>query len=486
MCASNIVGRKKEIEILNSAYNSDKSEFVAIYGRRRVGKSYLVNELFSQKMCFSTVGEYISGVTPKKQKASQLSHFYDSLRSFGLKNQNCAPTCWREAFALLRELLSASRAKRKVVFLDELPWLSGPKSSEFIGELGYFWNSWADSQRNIVLIVCGSATSWMLDNVIRDYGGLYGRLTRKIELKPFTLAECEAFYKKKGFNLSRYDIALSYMTVGGVPAYMDQFSADKTIGENINEFFFSKQSRSSEFADVYAGLYTSSDRYVDLVKTIGSKFYGITRSEIIKMSGIDGGGTLSKMLDNLMASGIIEKFPKYGGARVESVYRLIDFYSLFFIKFMTGKGTRYSSWHSLQHTPAFYNWAGLSFELLVMRHKDQIIDCLRIANVSSCYAWQGKSSDGDGAQIDMVIEWNGERTDYLFEIKFSETPFLIDKSYNIALHNKIGAFVESRQHNKIHSVQLIMLTTMGLNKNSYRECVNRDLTLDVLFGFQPN
>ncbi len=215
---TNIIGRSREIEILDRIYKSKKSELVAIYGRRRVGKSYLVSECFGKRILFKAVGTYMKDGDKDYEtcRRLQLAHFYDALVIAGLSATEPKPTCWREAFFLLRKVLEEKKNRRKVIFIDELPWLAGPQSSEMIAELGYFWNSWADSERNIVLIVCGSATSWMLDNVIHDYGGLHGRLTKTIKLFPFNLAECEKYYRKNGFHLSRYEMGLASNMHAGI------------------------------------------------------------------------------------------------------------------------------------------------------------------------------------------------------------------------------------------------------------------------------
>lgn len=242
MTYKNVIGRNEEIRLLEKFLNTQKSEFVAIYGRRRVGKSYLVEEVYRDKIVFRAIGSYIKDKDDKSYKQIQLDHFYESLLDQGVSEETPRPTNWREAFRLLRKYLEGVRSKRRVVFLDELPWLAGPQSSELITELGYFWNSWADRQRNIVLVVCGSATSWMLDNVIRDYGGLHGRLTGTIKLLPFTLKECEMYFVNRGFHLSRYETAVAYMAFGGIPYYLDRIDNEKNLSENIDDFFF-KDSR---------------------------------------------------------------------------------------------------------------------------------------------------------------------------------------------------------------------------------------------------
>lgn len=480
---SNIIGRKQEIASLERIFKSKKSEFVAIYGRRRIGKSYLVNEVFGKKIVFSAVGTYMkdgdkSGETYRQL---QLDHFYDSLRLSGLNAAEPKPTCWREAFLLLRQVLDGIKSRRKVVFIDELPWLAGPQSSEMIAELGYFWNSWADRQRNIVLVVCGSATSWMLDNVIHDYGGLHGRLTETIKLAPFTLAECEKYYKRNGFRLSRYEMCVCYMALGGIPYYLDKLRNNLTITENIDNIFFADEKIHQEFKDVYTGLYASKERYVDIVKALGSQYYGMTQSEISSAIGMKSGGSLSNLLDNLRESGIVREYPRYGKQRVEMVYQLIDFFSLFYLRFVETKQTKKGQWNSIHGTPTFYTWAGETFELLCIEHLEQIQDALRIASVDRNYCWSGKNAEGKGAQIDLILESKAARTDYLCEMKFKEGKYGITAAEEINLLNKIDAFAGSKMHSKTHSIQLVMVTTMGIAKGEHASIVNQSVTMGDLF-----
>ena len=481
MTYKSIIGRDEEIRQLERFLKTSKSEFVAIYGRRRVGKSYLVEEVYKDKIVFRAIGSYIKEKDERTYKRAQLDHFHESLLDSGMSEDAPRPVNWREAFRLLRKLLEGVKVKRRVVFLDELPWLAGPQSSEMITELGYFWNSWADRQRNVVLVVCGSATSWMLDNVIRDYGGLHGRLTGTIRLLPFTLKECKLYFKKHGFHLSPYEIAVAYMAFGGIPYYLDRMDNEKNLSENIDDFFFKDERINQEFKDVYTGLYATSERYVNVVKALGTSFYGMTRSELADAIGIECGGSFSKILDNLHESGITREYPRYGKERVETVYQLKDFFSLFYLHFISRKDTSAGNWRSLQRTPAFYSWAGNTFELLCIEHLSQIKEKLRIATVNRGYCWRGAAPDGGTAQIDLVLEWNGERTDYLCEMKFSEHKFTIDKQYENVLARKIDSFLASKQHTKTHSVQLVMVTTNGITPNEHSKDVNQEVTLDDLF-----
>ena len=480
----NIIGRETEIATLERLYKSKKSEFVAIYGRRRVGKSYLVNEVYGSKIAFLAVGTYLKDGDKNNEtyRKLQIEHFYDSLIVSGLETSGIEkPTCWREAFLLLRKLLEGIHSRRKVVLIDELPWLAGPQSTEMIAELGYFWNSWADRQRNIILVVCGSATSWMLDNVIRDYGGLHGRLTETIKLAPFTLAECQKYYKRNGFHLSRYEMCISYMAFGGIPFYLDKLRNNMTVTENIDQLFFADEKIHQEFRDVYAGLYSSKERYVDIVKVLGAQFYGMTQKEISSAIHMKSGGSLTKLLENLMESGIIRQYPRYGKKRVETVYQLIDFFSLFYLRFVQNKQQKKGMWNSVHGTPLFYTWAGETFELLCIEHLPQIQDSLRILSIDRNYCWNGISPNGKGAQIDLLLESKSNRTDYLCEMKFTGGKYAITMSDEENLLNKMEAYAASSMHNKTHSIQLVMITTIGIVKGEHSSIVNQSIVLDDLF-----
>ncbi len=483
----NIIGREEEIATLERLYQSQKSEFVAIYGRRRIGKSYLVSEVYGKKVVFTAVGTYLKVKEDEPDKVYetyrrvQLDHFYDALRLSGLPDGEPKPDCWREAFLLLRKLLSGMRARRKVIVIDELPWLAGPQSSEMISELGYFWNSWAGSQRNIVLVVLGSATSWMLDNVIRDYGGLHGRLTETIKLRAFTLAECERYYKRHGFRLSRYEMCVGYMALGGVPYYLDKLRNDQTMTENLDRIFFADEKIHQEFLDVYAGLYASKERYVEIVKLLGSRFYGMTQKEIVASLNAKSGGTLSKHLDNLLESGVVRRYPRYGKQRVEQVYQLTDFFSLFYLRFINGNPVRKGLWGSIHGTSTFYTWAGDTFELLAIIHIEQIQDALRIPSVDRNYCWSGLAPDARGAQIDLVLESKASRTDFLCEMKFSMSRFGVTQDYEENLLHKISAFEASKMHQASRSIQLVLVTTMGLAHTERTSIMQRVVTLEDLF-----
>ena len=485
MNPATVIGREEELATISRLYESERSEFLAIYGRRRVGKSFLVEEALEKKISFLAVGLYqkIDKDNPEKVESyrqKQLAHFYDSLQEYGLQKEgNPAPTSWMEAFKLLKKLLQSKRIRRKVVFIDELPWLAGPQSAELLEELGHFWNSWARKRKDIFLIVCGSATSWMVDNVLRDYGGLYGRITESIFLKPFTLEECERYWIKRGFHLSRYEIALTYMVIGGVPYYMDSIRPDRTMADNINAIYFDKDKARQEFKDVYTGLYSSSEKYIEVIRQLGKRFYGMTRTELLKAVDKKGGGTFTDILENLMDSGIIRSYTLYGGPRKQTVYQLVDFFTLFYLRFV--ENPDFTSWRSVQRSKPFYTWAGNTFELLVMEHMPQLADALRIKEYATPFSWKGETPDGEGAQVDLIIPATAERADYLCEMKFSEGKYTLSNEDAEEFTRQISAVRNSSIHKPSHSIYITLVTSIGVTESKHKTHVNDIVTLDSLF-----
>lgn len=485
MTPSTVIGREEELDTISRLYASERSEFLAIYGQRRVGKSFLIEEALGNKITFSAVGLYqkIDKDSPEKVESyrqKQLAHFYNSLREYGLpKEGNLAPTSWMEALELLKKLLKSKRAKRKVVFIDELPWLAGPQSAELLEELGHFWNSWAGMRKDIFLIVCGSATSWMVDNVLRDYGGLYGRITERIFLKPFTLAECERYWNKRGFHLSRFEIALTYMVIGGVPFYMDSIRPDRTMADNINAIYFDKDKARQEFKDVYTSLYSSSETYIEVVRQLGKRFYGMTRDELLKAVEKKGGGTFTDILDNLIDSGIIRSYTLYGGPRKQTVYQLVDFFTLFYLRFV--ENTDFTSWRSVQRSKPFYTWAGNTFELLVLEHMPKLADALRIKEYATPFSWRGKTPDGEGVQVNLIIPATTERADYICEMKFSEGKYTLSNDDAEEFARQIAALSISKIHKPTHSIYVALVTSLGVTDSKHRIHVNELVTLDSLF-----
>ena len=470
---NNIIGRENEQTLLSDIFGSNRSEFVAVYGRRRVGKTFLIREFFEGNIQFQ-----ISGLANANTQ-EQLKNFYHTIRRND-KTVDAIPGDWLEAFELLIAYLESLGAMRKVVFIDEMPWLDTP-GANFVLALEHFWNGWASARRDVVLIVCGSATSWMMDNLINNHGGLYGRLTHRIMLQPFTLGEADMFLKSHRVAMSKYEVAELYMIMGGIPYYLDKIDPRLSLAQNVDRLMFNPNGELyDEFSMLYRSLFSNSDLYVKVVECLNNRGYGMTRSEIANCTMMKSGKQLSAILNNLEACGFIRKYVSFGCTVRKSLYQLVDFFTLFYFKFLRDSSFRnLQFWNSLQRTPRFYAWAGISFELLAASHIEQIKKRLGISGVATdIYSWRSRNAD-NGAQIDLVME-RADNTINICEMKFSESEFAISKDYDRDLRQKIAAFIEETKTRK--SVHLTLVSTFGLKQNAYSGIVQSEATLLDLFA----
>lgn len=470
-----IIGRKEEQQILRSAVQSENSEFVAVYGRRRVGKTYLIRETFGYKFTFQHTG------LAKGNTKEQLFSFAISLRDAGY--DDCPiPKSWLEAFSLLSTYLKNSTDEKKIVFLDELPWMDTPRSN-FISAFEHFWNGWASARKDIVLIICGSATSWIINKVINDHGGLHNRVTKQIALQPFTLKECEMFAQSKGLEMSRHQLAECYMVFGGIPYYWSLLEKGLSLAQNIDKIIFAKNGKlSNEFNQLYASLFKSPEQYIDIVTALGKKKAGMTREEIIAATDKYSNGALSKVLDELEYCGFIRKYNGFDKKSKQAIYQLIDNYTLFYFKFIQQNENNDEHFWSASIDSAMHRaWSGLAFERLCMAHTQQIKAALGIAGVlSNVYSWRKEADEtSDGAQIDLLIDRKDQVVN-LCEMKYSLSEFVIDAEYEQKLRNKKSAFINATNTRK--AVHLTMVTTFGIKANAHSGIVQNEITLEDLFS----
>ena len=470
-----IIGRKEEQQILRSAVQSENSEFVAVYGRRRVGKTYLIRETFGYKFTFQHTG------LAKGNTKEQLFSFAISLRDAGY--DDCPiPKSWLEAFSLLSAYLKNSADEKKIVFLDELPWMDTPRSN-FISAFEHFWNGWASARKDIVLIICGSATSWIINKVINDHGGLHNRVTKQIALQPFTLKECEMFAQSKGLEMSRYQLAECYMVFGGIPYYWSLLEKGLSLAQNIDKIIFAKNGKlSNEFNQLYASLFKSPEQYIDIVTALGKKKVGMTREEIIAATDKYSNGSLSKVLDELEYCGFIRKYNGFDKKSKQAIYQLIDNYTLFYFKFIQQNENNDEHFWSASIDSAMHRaWSGLAFERLCMAHTQQIKAALGIAGVlSNVYSWRKEADEtSDGAQIDLLID-RKDQVINLCEMKYSLSEYIIDAEYEQKLRNKKSVFIDTTNTRK--AVHLTMVTTFGIKANAHSGIVQNEITLEDLFS----
>lgn len=478
MARNIILGREEEKQQLQNCIDSRESQLVIVYGRRRVGKSFLINQFFDERFDFKLVGDN------KQSKEEQLFNFYDELKRQTGKNV-AVPKDWREAFFQLRDYLETfTDEKKHIIFFDEMPWLDNQKSG-FLAAFEYFWNSFGAAKNNLVCIVCGSATAWLVDNFDQNKGGLFNRQNCRIYLEPFTLRETEQFLiTQKNINWSRYDICECYMILGGIPYYLNQLSRNLTYSENIDNLFFKKRGALwDEFDHLYNTLFSNAQSHIKIVEAVSSKRIGLSRKEIIEKTKLNDNSEITKMLRNLVDSGFLRAYPFFGKKKQGTFYQLSDFFTMFYYRFIKenyGKDEHFWS-HSID-SPARRAWVGFTFEQLCKDHISQIKHKLSIGGVSSEEsAWFTKADEvHDGAQIDLLID-RRDRIITVCEMKFSEKPFVIDKDYDLELREKMGTFRDITGTKK--AVQLVMVTTYGVKQNMYSSLVQNEVTADDLFAF---
>lgn len=477
-CKMNMIGRKKEIDRIDRAMQSGKPEFIAVYGRRRIGKTFLIKEYFNNQFSF-----YASGSTQAKTNRQKLKAFHHALQEYGCREKK-TPQDWLEAFDRLKAILVSEDVKRdratgrRVIFLDELPWFDTGKS-DFRMALDLFWNTWASSQTDICLIICGSATSWIINRIIKDRGGFHNRLTGQIHLAPFNLRECGEFLRAKGMDLPKDQIIKAYMVFGGVPYYYNLLDRRLSLDQNIQALFFEQQGElRDEYAVLFNALFSNSQKHEKLIECMAKLRRGMSRIELSEMSGINNGGSLSEPLSELEQCGFIREYRAYNKSSYGKLYQVIDPFTLFHITFVQNK--KFESWMQFIGTPAFYTWEGFAFETVCLNHIDQIKQALGISGISAqVYSWQGKASTGrKGAQIDLLID-RADSTVSLCEMKYTMEPFSIDEDYKNNLVNKRELFRDSTQTKK--AVNIVMISANGVKKTGYYDIAQRILTGNDLF-----
>jgi len=477
-----IIGRKKEIAELNELYESDRAQFVAVYGRRRIGKTFLIDEALKDRITFRHAGmSPINDLGERNMIKEQLHNFFFSLQTHGWKEKE-EPASWTEAFVMLEKLLMSMKGQgRQVVFMDEMPWMDTPRSN-FISALEYFWNSWGCHRDNLMLIVCGSATSWILNNLINNHGGLYGRVTHEICLSPFTLSECEEYYEAKGIRMSRYDIVQAYMILGGVPFYLDYLRKDNSLAQNIDELFFSKKAKlRDELQRLLSSVFSNPEEMKKIITLLSTKRAGFTRKAISEKLGITTGKGLTEMLKALIASDFVIKYVPFGMSKRDIHYKLIDPFCKFYLKFVEGHDTLDTEfWSNNQTSQSIISWRGLAFEDVCLNHIDKIKAALGISGVittQSAWAIEG-DDDKQGTQIDLLIN-RRDNVVNMCEMKFYSDEFEVNEGYYRTIYRRIDTLM--RQLPKRTSIHSTLITTYGLKYGKYSGCFIKVVTIDDLF-----
>jgi hypothetical protein len=473
-----LIGRAKEKQILGDVFASKHPELVAIYGRRRVGKTFLVRKEYGKHIIFEFSGLH-SG-----KLSTQLQNFTNSMQAAAGSSLPLAiPANWLQAFHQLQILLQPKLEKdRCVIFLDEFPWANSARSG-FLEAFENFWNSWCTKQPNLVVVICGSAASWMIRNVVNNKGGLHNRISQKIRLLPFNLHETELYLKSRHINLDKYQVLQLYMAIGGIPQYLKNIKPGQSAAAAIDELCFTKDGfLRNEFDNLYRSLFDKPEHHINIVKALAAKTRGLTRNEIMMACSLSSGGTTSKLIEELVESGFVAAYIPFNKDIRDSIYKLSDEYSLFYLKFMTGRiQSGNNSWLKMSVTPSWKSWSGFAFENICLKHAAQIKQAIGIAAVNTQESvWRNiPDNDQRGAQIDLLID-RQDNCINVCEMKFSSSEFSIDASYARELKSKMDVFQDKTKTRK--TLFLTMITTQGVKQNThYLGLVQQNLTMDILF-----
>jgi len=464
-----LIGREHEIRVLDKLIASNSPAFLAIYGRRRVGKTFLVREYLKSHIEFSFSGSY------EEENKIQLDNFFrEYMRRTNGSKETTAPQNWSTAFAYLTDYLYLlkDRKKKIVVFIDELPWLDTPKSG-FIKAIEYFWNQHVSTMDNVLLIVCGSAASWMQKKLFKAKGGLYNRVTHRIKLMPFSLYETELFCAKRNLKLSRYQIVQLYMVMGGIPFYLNELTPGKSITQLIDEICFSSTGfLANEYQQLYHSLFKNADNHVAVIETLANSPNGLVRKSIVEKSGLPDGGSFTRTINDLLESGFITKYRPFGKAKKDTIYRLIDLYSLFYLKFIKNNATDQShTWQKLSNHSSYNAWSGYAYENICMLHIKQILVKLGLSGTfTEISAWRYKGDDEiPGAQIDLIID-RKDGVVNLCEAKFTQNEYIVTKDDMATLRRKRSVFEHITKTKKNSS----NYTTLYISRHSEQILLRRN------------
>lgn len=473
---SSFVGRQREATQMLDLLENNRSDMLAVLGRRRVGKTELIRQVYSGKIDFEITG------IQHANTAMQLQNFADKFNEC-IKPEIPVkrPANWQEAFTWLKKWMMGRKNKRKVVlFFDELPWLATPRSM-FLEMFGHFWNDCA-SKYNALIVICGSAAGWMIKNVVRNKGSLHNRITLQIHLKPFTLAETEAYLLTKGIQLGRHDIIQLYMVTGGIPHYLSPLKKGKSIAEYISQLCFEPNGvLTDEFEKLFASLYDKPENYTAVIRALATKWKGLTRKELVEVANLSDGGTVTKILFDLETADFITTVWPFDKKKKEALYRLTDPYSLFYVKFMEEKRKRTSDGFLKIHgTAAWKNWTGYAFENICLAHIPQIMESMGIGALYtevSSYLYKGNATD-KGFQIDLLID-RADNILHICEVKYHDGPVTITKAMEENLRLMRSLFRERTGTRK--NIYLTLISTFGTVANNHQTVFETMVKQDALF-----
>lgn len=465
------IGHERECQLLAEYIASQRSEFIAIYGRRRVGKTFFVRHVVGDSLCFSLTG--MENANTKQQ-----------LANFNITLKHCYPDAvacddWLHAFEQLERYLGSLDVPCKVVFLDELSWLDTHKSG-FLSALEHFWNAWASARTDIKLIVCGSAASWMLDNIINNHGGLHNRVTHQMLIEPFALHDCIDYFRAYGFGYSEQEVAECYMAFGGIPYYFSLMRTEYSIAQNIDWLIFSPTGElRNEKQNLFRSLFTRYGDYTQIIDSLTSLSKGMTRAELLEATKLNNNARFTKMLEELEQCRFIRRYESYDKRSRKTIYQLIDPFVYFYNKIVARNAYHDAEfWSHSQQSPLYYTWAGLAFEILCLNHIPQIKQALGISGLqANVFSWRTPQEAEQGAQIDLIID-RADRCVNLCEIKFCRQEYEMTKQERERIENRLYSFTRYAESRK--SLRLTLISPLGMKRNSNSFIIQNQLTLHDL------
>lgn len=468
-----MIGREQETKLLKEYLNSDRSEFVAVYGRRRVGKTFFIRQVVGEKACFALTG------MENADMKDQLTNFFFTLRRVFPKATQ--PKSWIEAFDELETYLEHRPKGKKILVIDELPWLDTVRS-KFIAALERFWNGWASARKDIKLIVCGSATSWMIDKIINNRGGLHNRKTHQIYVAPFTLNESQRYFRAYGFGYRQKEVTECHMVTGGVAYYYSLMCPEESVAQNIDRLFFAPNGElQNEFDNLYHSLYKKAGDHIAIVSAMASKAKGLTRKQLLDITKLNNNKKFTKTLEELEKCGFIRTYIPFGETKRDKLFQLTDAFTLFHFHF--AKENKYQDeafWTHSLNSPRYRTWSGYAFEMLCLNHITQIKKALGISGIQSracCWVWKNDGAS-KGAQIDLVID-RADQTVNICEMKYAKSAYEITKSDDESFDHKMSVFLQQTKTKK--SLMLTLITSFGIAKNKYSGHIQNQVVIEDLF-----
>lgn len=483
-----LIAREEEVRILENLYHSGKPEFLALYGRRRVGKTYLIRKFFENKeaVFFNATG------SKNGKMAEQITHFTDQISHVFYDGVSLQPQqTWDKTFRLLTTIIQKQTSDKPIIlFLDEIPWLA-TRNSRLLQALDYYWNQHWSNDKRVKLIICGSSAAWIIHKIINNRGGLHNRITQKIGLEPLTLAQTKIFLERMGVHLNHRQIAQLYMVMGGIPYYLSHIERGLSAAQVIERLAFAKKSfLLGEFDNLFASLFDDSESYIKIVRTLSDSPNGMGERTLLEKLGPHYvGGTGHKKLRDLEETGFIMSFKPLFHKKKGTYYRLIDEYTLFYLRWLEPikhalqrESMDHGNWQAIQHTPEWHSWLGYAFETLCHKHISIIKSALHLKTLAFPGSWRYVPKKGSlqrGAQIDLLFDRQDDSIT-LCEVKYSDEPFVLTKEYVEALKRKIAVFKEQTRTRK--QLFLAMITSSGLKNNFYSDdLVTGTVTLDDFF-----